>query len=86
MMYFNSCSMMSHQASAHQAEASFSCAHHAANTIALILDAALLASIFVALIGLLGILSLSLLLVLLALCLILRAAAACPKDPHPCLL
>ena len=54
--------------------------------IALILDAILLASIFVALIGLLGILSLSLLLVLLALCLILRAAAACPKDPHPCLL
>ena len=27
-----------------------------------------------------------LLLVLLALCLILRAAAACPKDPYPCLL
>ena len=51
--------------------------------IAITMDAALLASIFVALIGLLGILSLSLLLVL---CLILRAAAACPKDPHPCLL
>ena len=54
--------------------------------IAITMDAALLASIFVALIGLLGILSLSLLLVLLALCLILRAAAVCPKDPHPCLL
>ena len=58
----------------------------AGTNIAMTLDAVLLASIFVALIGLLGILSLSLLLVLLALCLILRAAAACPKDPHPCLL
>ena len=54
--------------------------------IAITMDAALLASIFVALIGLLGILSLSLLLVLLALCLILRGTAVCPKDPHPCLL
>ena len=79
---FHTChaqNMMS--ASASHAEASFSCAN-----IALTMDAILLASIFVALIGLLGILSLSLLLVLLALCLILRAAAACPKDPHPCLL
>ena len=55
MMYpqFSSRNMMSHHASACQAEASFSCAHPACyasdNTIALILDAIILASIFVAL-------------------------------------
>lgn len=58
--------------------------------IAMTLDAALLASIFVALISLLGILCLSLSLGLLALLallsLILRGAAARLKDPSPCLL
>ena len=55
--------------------------------IALILDAILLASIFVALISLLDILRLSLSLGLLALLsLILRGAAARLKDPSPCLL
>ena len=55
--------------------------------IALILDAILLASIFVALISLLDILCLSLSLGLLALLsLILRGAAARLKDPPPCLL
>ena len=55
--------------------------------IALILDAILLASIFVALISLLDILCLSLSLGLLALLsLILRGAAARLKDPSPCLL
>ena len=73
MMYFNSCSMMSHQASAQQAEASFSCAN-----IALSLDAILLASIFVVLAALsLG----SLLLALLAL-IILRHTTAGLKDVH----
>ena len=47
MMYVSSYSTMSHQASAQQAEASFSCAHHAANTIALILDAIIVASIII---------------------------------------
>lgn len=58
--------------------------------IAMTLDAALLASIFVALISLLGVLRLSLSLGLLALLallsLILRGAAARLKDPSPCLL
>ena len=55
--------------------------------IAMTLDAALLASIFVALISLLDILCLSLSLGLLALLsLILRGAAARLKDPSPCLL
>lgn len=55
--------------------------------IAMTLDAALLASIFVALISLLDILRLSLSLGLLALLsLILRGAAARLKDPSPCLL
>ena len=58
--------------------------------IAMTLDAALLASIFVALIRLLGVLRLSLSLGLLALLallsLILRGAAARLKDPSPCLL
>lgn len=58
--------------------------------MAMTLDAALLASIFVALISLLGILCLSLSLGLLALLallsLILRGAAARLKDPSPCLL
>ena len=58
--------------------------------IAMTLDAALLASIFVALISLLGVLCLSLSLGLLALLallsLILRGAAARLKDPSPCLL
>ena len=58
--------------------------------IAMTLDAALLASIFVALISLLGVLRLSLSLGLLALMallsLILRGAAARLKDPSPCLL
>ena len=55
--------------------------------IAMTLDAALLASIFVALISLLDILCLSLSLGLLALLsLILRGAAARLKDPAPCLL
>ena len=54
--------------------------------IAMTLDAALLASIFVALISLLDILCLSLSLGLLALLsLILRGAAARLKDPSPCL-
>ena len=49
MMYpqFSSRNTMSRHASACQAEASFSCAHHAANTIALILDAIILASIII---------------------------------------
>ena len=53
MMYpqFSSRNMMSHHASACQAEASFSCAHPACyasdNTIALILDAIILASIII---------------------------------------
>ena len=55
--------------------------------IAMTLDAALLASIFVALISLLDILCLSLSLGLLALLsLILRGAAARLKGPSPCLL
>ena len=58
--------------------------------IAMTLDAALLASIFVALISLLGVMRLSLSLGLLALLallsLILRGAAARLKDPSPCLL
>ena len=55
--------------------------------IAMTLDAALLASIFVALISLLDILCLSLSLGLLALLsLMLRGAAARLKDPSPCLL
>ena len=55
--------------------------------IAITMDAALLASIFVALISLLDILCLSLSLGLLALLsLILRGAAARLKDPSPCLL
>ena len=55
--------------------------------IAMTMDAALLASIFVALISLLDILCLSLSLGLLALLsLILRGAAARLKDPSPCLL
>ena len=58
--------------------------------IAMTLDAALLASIFVALISLLDILCLSLSLGLLSLLallsLILRGAAARLKDPSPCLL
>ena len=55
--------------------------------IAMTLDAALLVSIFVALISLLDILCLSLSLGLLALLsLILRGAAARLKDPSPCLL
>ena len=55
--------------------------------IAMTLDAAQLASIFVALINLLDILCLSLSLGLLALLsLILRGAAARLKDPSPCLL
>ena len=55
--------------------------------IAMTLDAALLASIFVALISLLDILCLSFSLGLLALLsLILRGAAARLKDPSPCLL
>lgn len=55
--------------------------------IAMTLDAALLASIFVALISLLDILCLSLSLGLLALLsLILHGAAARLKDPSPCLL
>ena len=58
--------------------------------IAMTLDAALLASMFVALISLLGVLRLSLSLGLLALLallsLILRGAAARLKDPSPCLL
>ena len=58
--------------------------------IAMTLDAALLASIFVALISLLGVLRLSLSLGLLALLallsLILRGAAARLKDPSPCLM
>ena len=58
--------------------------------IAMTLDAALLATIFVALISLLGDLRLSLSLGLLALLallsLILRGAAARLKDPSPCLL
>ena len=55
--------------------------------IAMTLDAALLASIFVALISLLDILCLSLSLGLLALLsLILRGAAARLKDPSPCLM
>ncbi len=62
----------------------------AGTNIAITLDAALLASIFVALISLLGILCLSLSLGLLALLallsLILRGAAARLKDPSPCLL
>ena len=53
MMYpqFSSRNMMSHHASACQAEASFSCAHPACyacdNTITLILDAIILASIII---------------------------------------
>ena len=59
----------------------------AGTNIAMTLDAVLLASIFVALISLLDILCLSLSLGLLALLsLILRGAAACLKDPSPCLL
>ena len=59
----------------------------AETNIAMTLDAALLASIFVALISLLDILCLSLSLGLLALLsLILRGAAARLKDPSPCLL
>lgn len=59
----------------------------AGTNIAMTLDAALLASIFVALISLLDILCLSLILGLLALLsLILRGAAARLKDPPPCLL
>lgn len=59
----------------------------AGTNIAMTLDAALLASIFVALISLLDILCLSLSLGLLALLsLILRGAAARLKDPSPCLL
>ena len=55
--------------------------------IAMTLDAALLVSIFVALISLLDILCLSLSLGLLALLsLILRGAAARLEDPSPCLL
>ena len=55
--------------------------------IAMTLDAALLASIFVALTSVLDILCLSLSLGLLALLsLILRGAAARLKDPSPCLL
>ena len=74
MMYpqFSSRNMMSHHASACQAEASFSCAHPACyasdNTIALILDAIILASIIVIL-GLVlrtVILSVSLILAVLA--------------------
>ena len=74
MMYpqFSSRNMMSHHASACQAEASFSCAHPACyasdNTIALILDAIILASIIVILGLVLGtvILSVSLILAVLA--------------------
>ena len=59
----------------------------AGTNIAMTLDAALLASIFVALISLLDILCLSLSLGLLALLsLILRGAAERLKDPSPCLL
>ena len=47
MMYTHSYPTMSHQASAHQAESFISCAHHAANTIALILDAIIVASIII---------------------------------------
>ena len=51
MMYVSSYSAMSHHASACQAEASFSCAHPACyasdNTIALILDAIIVASIII---------------------------------------
>lgn len=58
-------------------------ARQCANTnSALILDAALLASIFVVLISLLGILGL---LILGLLSLILRGTAARLKDPFPCL-
>jgi len=62
----------------------------AGTNIAMTLDAALLASIFVALISLLGILCLSLSLALLGLlallCLALRGAVARLKDPSPCLM
>ena len=59
----------------------------AGTNIAMTLDAALLASIFVALFSLVDILCLSLSLGLLALLsLILRGAAARLKDPSPCLL
>lgn len=47
MMYVSSYSAMSHQASAQQAEASFSCAHHASNTITAIMDAIIVASIII---------------------------------------
>ena len=47
MMYVSSYSAMSHQASAQQAEASFSCAHHTSNTITAIMDAIIVASIII---------------------------------------
>ena len=76
-----------HATTAAAADAACCAARTFSHNIALILDAALLASIFVALISLLDILCLSLSLGLLALLsLILRGAAARLKDPSPCLL
>ena len=76
-----------HATTAAAADAACCAARTFSHNIALILDAALLASIFVALISLLDILCLSLSLGLLALLsLILRGAAARLKDSSPCLL
>ena len=66
-------SHMSHSASAYQAEASCSCAHHAAyNGISLILDAIIMASIIICvLICGIGILALAITLLVLVLVLVL---------------
>ena len=68
-------SHMSHSASAYQAEASCSCAHHAAyNGISLILDAIIMASIIITLVTLIGlnlVSNLALVIFLLALVLVL---------------
>ena len=67
-------SHMSHSASAYQAEASCSCAHHAAyNGISLILDAIIMASIIICvLICGIGILALAITLLVLVLGLLVR--------------
>ena len=86
MMYpqFSSRNMMSHHASACQAEASFSCAHPACyasdNTIALILDAIIVASIIIARLSLLGILGL---LVLVLVVLLITAHFDTPWTRNP---